>query len=92
MSHSPDPRCFASVGVGWDERLYPDCSACGWVGNSFEKHQYDAARLEADGHSDPEVLKELAEWVELNWSEKNNPFFTEETNPYLNAQSEDTNS
>lgn len=73
MSHSPDPRCYASVGVGWDERLYPACSACGWVGNSFEKHQYDDARLEAERHSDPEVLKELADWVALN-SVPDSPF------------------
>ena len=32
------------------------------------------------------------EWAELNWSEKNNPFFTEETNLYLNVQSEEKNS
>ncbi len=92
MSQSPDTRCYGSVGAGWDERLYTRCDACGWRGGFYEADQHDEARGEAERHSDLEVRKEMAEWVELNWSEKNNPFFTEETNLYLNVQSEEKNS
>ncbi len=86
MSQSRDTRCYASAGIGWDERVYPACSACGWVGNSFEKDQLDAARLEAERHSDPEVLRELAEWLALN-SVPDDSYF-----PYLEDPIEDTNS
>jgi len=73
MSHSPDTRCYASASVGWDGRFYPGCWTCDWRGNSFEADQHDAARLEADGHSDPEVLKEMEDWMEL-CRPKDSPF------------------
>lgn len=91
MSHSPDTRCFGSVGVGPDDRSYTACSACGWRGAVYEADQHDAARREADGHSDPEVLKELADWTELNWPKETLPRYPEET-PWPDAQSEDSNS
>lgn len=73
MSHSPDPRCFALASVGDDERFYPSCWRCSWRGAVYEADQHDAANLEADGHTDPEVLKELADWMELN-RPKESPF------------------
>jgi len=73
MSHSPDPRCYGSIGVGPDDRFYTRCDACGWRGPVFEADQYAAADEEAEGHTDPEVLKEQAEWVALN-TPKDSPF------------------
>jgi predicted nucleic acid-binding Zn-ribbon protein len=85
MSHSPDTRCYGSVGVGPDDRFYTGCDDCGWRGAVYEADQHDAARREADGHSDPEVLKEMADWMALN-SPPDSPF------PYLEDPIEDTNS
>ena len=73
MSHSPDARCFAATPVGEDDRFYTQCDACGWRGAVYEADQHDEARAEADGHTDPEVLKELAEWMEL-CRPKDSPF------------------
>lgn len=91
MSHSPDTRCFGSVGVGPDDRFYTRCDACGWRGAVYEADQHDAARREVDGHTDPEVLRELAEWVELCRPKETYPRYPEET-PWPDVQSEDTNS
>jgi hypothetical protein len=91
MSHSPDPRCYGSVGVGPDDRFYTRCDGCGWRGPVFEADQYDDALAEAERHSDPELLKEMAEWTELNWPKETYPRYPEET-PWPDVQSEDTNS
>ena len=73
MSHSPNTRCFASASVGWDGRFYPGCDACGWRGAVYEADQHDEALAEAERHTDPEVLKEMADWMEL-CRPKDSPF------------------
>jgi len=75
MRHSPDPRCFATATVSESGRFYPYCTACGWESGPFEADQHDAARLEADGHSDPEVLKEMAEWVRMLTEQRDDSHF-----------------
>ena len=87
MSHSPDTRCYGSIGVGEDERFCTRCYACGWRGPVFEADQYDEALAETARHSDPAVLKELADWERMLTEGKNDSPF-----PYLEDPSEDTNS
>ncbi len=88
MSHSPDTRCFGSVGVGPDDRFYTACDDCGWRGAVYEADQHDAARREADGHTDPELLKEMADWVRMLTEQRDDSHFP----PYPEDRIEDTNS
>ncbi len=85
MKRNQELRCYGSIGVGPDDRFYTRCDACGWRGPVFEADQYAAADAEAERHSDPELLKEQAEWLALN-SPPDSPF------PYLEDPIEDTNS
>jgi hypothetical protein len=88
MSHSPDTRCFGSVGVGEDDRSYPSCWRCGWRGAVYEADQHDAANAEADGHTDPELLKEQADWIRMLTEQRDDSHFP----PYPEDPIEDTNS
>ena len=88
MSHSPDTRCYGSVGVGGDDRSYTRCDACGWRGAVYEADQHDEARAEAERHSDPELLKEMADWMRMLTEERDDSHFP----PYPEDPIEETNS
>ena len=91
MNQSQDRRCFAATPVGWDDRFYTQCDAYGWRGPVFEADQHDEARAEAERHTDPEVLKEMADWMELCRPKETYPLYPEET-PWPDDPIEETNS
>jgi len=89
MKRNQELRCYGSIGVGPDDRFYTRCDACGWRGPVFEADQYDDALAEAERHSDPELLKEQADWVRMLTEQRDDSHF-----PHADLEDpiEDTNS